>query len=322
MTQPFELLEQEFAAFSGGKHAVSVNTGTAALHLALAALRIGPGDEVIVPEFTMAACAFAVLYTGATPVFIDCADDLNLDVRLLRDALTENTKAIMPVHVYGRACRMDIIMDFADAYELKVIEDCSEAHGATWQGKKVGTFGAVGAFSFYRNKIVHAQEGGICITDDLVLADRMRDLKNMAFGDKHDYMHSELAFNYRMPNGQASMARDSLRLAAEHISKRAQVAAWYDKHLGHLALPRPEGSVVWVYDLVCGKEAQERILEAVPGSRPFFKPMGLQPFCRKARVGPRALEFSKIGVYLPVHERMKREDVEGVCTKVVAALAK
>ncbi len=318
--ETYEKLEAEFAEFAGAKHAVSVNTGTAALHLALAALRIGPGDEVIVPDFTMAACAFAVMYTGATPVFVDCGPDLNLNPRLLHAALTERTKAIMPVHVYGRACDMGAIMRFAKRKNLFVVEDCSEAHGATWMGQKVGTFGDVAAFSLYRNKIIHAQEGGIAVTDQAWIADRMRDLKNMAFGERHDYLHSELAFNYRMPNGQAALALDSLRRHGKNAAKRAQIRAWYDRQLGVHTLPRPEGSVLWMYDLICGPEEQEKILETVPRARPFFKPMSMQPFCKRPEVGKRAFMYSQQGVYLPVHERMSKEDVAAVCIKVVAAM--
>lgn len=321
--ESYERLELEFAKFAGAQHAVSVNTGTAALHLALAALRIGPGDEVIVPDFTMAACAFAVMYTGATPVFVDCGPDLNINPRLLHAALTPRTKAIMPVHVYGRVCDMDAIMRFAKKNKLLVVEDCSEAHGAWMEGgRKVGTLADVACFSLYRNKIVHAQEGGIATTDQAWIADRMRDLKNMAFGSRHDYFHSELAFNYRMPNGQATLALDSLRRVDANLKKRWKIASWYDAQLGAHALPRPTGSVIWMYDIICGPEAQEKILESVPGARPFFKPMSMQPFCKRPEAGKRALMYSQQGVYLPVHERMTKEDVAMVCTKVVAALAK
>ena len=320
--EAFERFEIDFKEFTGSMYAVSANTGTAALHLALAALRIGPGDEVIIPDFTMAACAFAVMYTGATPVFVDCGDDLNINPRLLHAALTERTKAIMPVHIYGRVCDMGAIMRFAGRNKLRVVEDCSEAHGATWEGQKVGTFGDVGAFSLYRNKIVHAQEGGICVTNQAWIASRMRDLKNMAFGSRHDYLHSELAFNYRMSNGQATLALDSLRLFQQNIVKREKIRGWYDHYLQQPTIPRPPGSVVWMYDFLCGEEAQEKILAAIPDARPFFKPMSVQPFCKRIEVGKRALNFSRSGVYLPVRERMTREDVIAMCTKVVAALAK
>lgn len=315
-------LEREFADFVGSPHAVTASTGTAALHLALAALRIGPGDEVIVPDFTMAACAFAVMYTGARPVFVDCGNDLNLDPRLLYDVLTPRTKAIMPVHVYGRPCDMAAVMAFAQKNKLFVVEDCSEAHGATWRGRPVGSFGDAGCFSLYRNKIIHAQEGGIITTPDARLAARMRDLKNMAFGERHDYLHSELAFNYRMANGQATLALDSLRRVKTNLKKREQIARWYDRRLSSLALPRPEGSVVWMYDIVCGKDDQAAILKYVEGARPFFKPMSMQPFCARPTIGRQARFFSETGVYLPVHERMTKEDVEAVCIKVVAAISK
>ena len=314
--EAYELLEHEFAVFAGTKHAVSVNTGTAALHLALAALRIGPGDEVIIPDFTMAACAFAVMYTGATPVFVDCGKDLNINPHLIELKITPRTKAIMPVHIYGRPCNMTAIMEIARARGLYVVEDCSEAHGATWNGQLVGTFGNAACFSLFKNKIIHAQEGGILTTNEDWIADRARDLKNMAFGSRHDYLHSELAFNYRMPNGQATLALDSLRRYPQNIAKRQKITAWYDRHLANKVIPRPSGSVLWTYDLICGESAQSEILKTVKGARPFFKPMSMQPFCRSNEVGMNALAFSKVGVYLPVHERMQRDEIESIAKSV------
>jgi len=312
-----ELLEREFAEFVGTDHAVAVNTGTAALHLALVALGIGKGDEVIVPEFTMAACAFAVLYTGATPVYVDCAGDLNVDPSLVEAAVTPRTRAIMPVHVYGRPCDMVAIGDVAKRHGLHVVEDASEAHGATVGGMKVGAIGTVGCFSLYRNKIVHAEEGGIVTTNDAALAARMRDLKNMAFGDRHDYQHGGVGFNYRMTDGQAELARESLRNVHENLRRREAVTVWYDDAFGKHAIPRPEGSVTWMYDFVLGAAAQEKVVRAVPGARHFFKPMSGQPFAGGLeRTSLRAYAYSREGVYLPVREDMDREEVDLICRAV------
>lgn len=320
--RPHEELEREFAAYIGTEHAVAVNTGTAALHLALVALGIGPGDEVIVPDFTMAACAYAVLYTGATPVYVDCGADLNIDVAKAAAAITDRTKAIMPVHVYGRACNMSAIVELADNFDLAIVEDVSEAHGGTFGGYKLGAIGTVGCFSLYRNKIIHAEEGGIITTNDAALAEKMRDLKNMAFGARHDYQHTGLGFNYRMTDSQAALALASLENAPWNIAHREAVRVWYDEVFGQHAIPRSEGSVIWQYDFILGEGMQDEVVGQIPGARHFFKPMSTQPFSGgRYAVGPNARQFASKGIYLPVREDMDREEVDLIC-KAIKKLAR
>lgn len=202
----YQELEREYANFVGAKHAVTCNTGTAALHLALMAIGVSKGDEVIMPDFTMAACGFAVSYCGATPVFVDCDDTMNIDVSLIEKKITKNTKAIMAVHIYGRLCNMKEILRIARKYKLKVIEDACEAQGAVYMSKADIT-----CYSFYENKIIHAEEGGICTTDNKKYADRMNYLKNMAFDKGHTYFHEDIGYNYRMPESQAKLALKSLK---------------------------------------------------------------------------------------------------------------
>ncbi len=308
--EPYQQLEALFSGFAGTKHAVAVNTGTAALHLALAALGIGPGDEVIVPEFTMYACALAVLYTGATPVFVDCGPDLNLDPAQLEAKLSERTKAVMAVHVYGRMCDMKAIMAFAEREALYVIEDASEAHGAIQDGKVAGSIGHIGCFSFYRNKIVHAEEGGILVTNLSWLASQAQHMKNMAFGTPHNYLHGGLGFNYRMTNSQASLAMASLDQIVPNLKRRRAIAEAYDSYFPGLAVHRPNGSVIWQYDFRCGAANQERIVAAVPGARHGFKPMSMQPIFNREFENLAATRYSREIVYLPVSEEMDDEDVE------------
>lgn len=303
---PYQQLEKEFAEWLGSREAVSCNTGTAALHLALRALNIGPGDEVIVPEFSMIAAAWAVTYCGATPVFVDCGDDLNIDVDLIEQAVTSKTKAIIPVHIYGRPCNMERIMEIASRHALRVIEDCAEAHGAHIAGRKLGTFGDIGCFSFYRNKIVRAEEGGICVTDDPELADRLRLLKNVAFNENHDYIHSEVAFNYRMPDAEARLALKSLRKVTANLLKRQMIRALYDRKLKEYTKPRLRGSVVWVYDFYPPR--REEILASVP-SRRFFRPMSEQPMYLKEYKQLKAHAFGQTGIYLPVDVSQKEAEV-------------
>lgn len=267
----FKELEKEYAKFTGSKYSVSCNSGTAALHLALKSVGIGEGDEVIVPEFTMIACAYAVSYCGAKPVFIDCKDDLNIDTDLIESKITKKTKAIMPVHIYGRLCDMKAILKIAKKHKLKVIEDACEAQGAVYKSKADIT-----CYSFYENKIIHAEEGGICTTDNKKYAERMNYLKNMAFGDKHDYLHKEIGFNYRMPNSQAKLALKSLKEYPKEKIRRQKLVDKYDKLFNHKSLAEAN----WVYPVNCGKsqESGKMYLDGMGlDTRYFFKPMSQQP---------------------------------------------
>lgn len=319
----YKELERRFARSLGMRHAVACNTGTAGLHLALKALGVGPGDEVIVPDFTMAACGFAVSYCGAKPVFVDCGQDLNMDVSLLPQAMTEKTKAIMAVHVYGRPCNMRAIAGLAKARGLKTVEDASEAYGAKIGGRPVGTFSDVSVFSLYQNKIVAAQEGGICLTNDPKLAERMAYLKNMAFGPEHDYFHQEIGYNYRMSEAQAEIALASLKAAKRNIAKRLQLVGWYDKFLSG-EFPRParrkDGDAQWVYDILVKSPSHvEAIVRAVPEARRFFCPLSQQPPWGAVGMPKRTVgnEAKARGVYLPLNPKLTHADVKDICQRLL-----
>lgn len=287
--EPYQKLEKQWAEFTGTEYAVSCNTGTAALHLALMALQIKEGDEVIVPEFTMAAPAFAVSYTGATPVFVDCDDTLNIDPNLIERNITEKTKAIIVVHIYGKPCDMDSIMEIASRYNLKVIEDCAEAHGATYKGKTVGSIGDMGCFSFYKNKIFHAEEGGMVTTNNKLYNDRMKFLKCQAFTKDHDFFHPEVGYNYRMPNSQANMVLDMLE-KKEYIMMHRQL---------------PDGSVKWVYEQFFTDKEERDALYNDPSiqhmqPRLFFKPMSMMPmYFNESYKTTKAFYYSERGLYFP-----------------------
>jgi len=200
--------EEAFSAYSGMKYGVAVTNGTAALHIALRSLGVGPGDEVIIPSFTMIASAFAVCYCGATPVFIDVdPKSWNMDVTLLEAKITSKTKAIMPVHIFGTMCDMDEICAIADHYKLFIVEDAAEAHGAEYKEKKAGSFSEMSAFSFYANKNISTGEGGMVLTNDSLLYDKARYFKNLCFSleNGRDYSHNDIGFNYRMSNIHAAI---------------------------------------------------------------------------------------------------------------------
>jgi len=292
----FKELENLFAEYIGTKHAVSVNTGTAGLHLALVGLGVGKGDEVIVPDFTMAACGFAVSYTGATPVFVPWRDDLNIDEEKIEEYITPKTKVIMAVHIYGRVCNMGKIMEIAEKYNLRVIEDCSEAHGAEWNGKKVGSYD-VGVFSLYKNKIVHAEEGGIITTNDTELTERLNNLKSMAFGKDHNYFHKEIGFNYRMTDSQAKLAIKSLKEINKELLNREKIALIYSEKI-----KRIPSEVVWVYDFPTEKN-YDHLFEY--GVRQWFKPLSTFPM-----YGGATKDYPK-GYYFPVN--ISPEEAEKLC---------
>lgn len=282
--QPYKKLEKEYAKFDGSKYGVSCNSGTAALHLALLAIGVGKGDEVIIPDFTMAACGFAVSYTGAKPVFVDCDDTLCIDWKLIEKKITKKTKAIMPVHIYGRLCNMKEIVRIAKKNKLKVIEDACEAQGAVYKSKADIT-----CYSFYANKIIHAEEGGMCTTNNKKYADRMNYLKCMAFGQKHDYFHEEIGFNYRMPNSQAILALESLKNYPKENKRRREI----EKKLSSWIGERPYRDAVWVLDTLLP-------LPKHISQRPFFKPLSSFPMYGGKCQSPVAEYYSKIGRYIRI----------------------
>ncbi|MDH6125726.1 DegT/DnrJ/EryC1/StrS family aminotransferase [Kitasatospora sp. GP82] len=314
---PFvQRFERAFADYNRIAHGVACSSGTAALTLALRALGIGPGDEVIVPEFTMVASAWAVTYTGATPVFVDCADDLNIDVRRIEEKITPRTKAIMPVHVYGRRCDMDTIMDIAFQYNLRVVEDSAEAHG-------IRPVGDIACYSLFANKIITAGEGGICLTDDARLAGQLAHLRGMAFTTDHSFVHKKLAYNFRMTAMQAAVALAQVERLDELLATRREIEHRYDQGLKNIpeVTLMPSRDVLWMYDLRVQRRAELCAFLAGEGieTRLFFKPMSRQP----GYLDPRwpslnASRFSEDGLYLPTYTALTAADQDFVTGRIRA----
>lgn len=308
--------EQEFAAYNGMAHGVACSSGTAALTLALRALGIGPGDEVIVPEFTMIASAWAVTYTGATPVFVDCLDDLTIDPDLIEAKINERTKAIMPVHVYGRQCRMTEIMKIAYEYNLRVVEDSAEAHG-------VMPVGDIACFSLFANKIITSGEGGVCVTNDAHLAAQMAHLRGMAFSKEHNFIHKKLAYNFRMTNMQAGIALAQIERIDEILAARKQLEEYYDKGLEGITgiTKMPPREVLWMYDLRA--ERREELMAFLAGrgieTRYFFQPMSRQPMYYDAGwASLNAAKFAADGLYLPTYVGLTEADQDKIVTEIRA----
>jgi dTDP-4-amino-4,6-dideoxygalactose transaminase len=294
--------EKAWAKYNGTNYGVACNSCTNALYLALKALGIGPGDEVIVPEFTMIATAWAVSYTGATPVFVDCKNDLTIDETKI--LITPKTKAIMPVHIYGRKCNMTAINTLAKKNKLWVIEDMAEAHGIIPSGD-------VACYSFYGNKILTTGEGGMCLTNDSKTAEEIRLLANMYFDKGRTLLHPKIGHNFRLTNIQAAIGYGQALRVEKMIKKRNQIAGWYDLYLDKKFL-MPKREVVWMYDIDCGEE-QEKIKAYLDKnnieSRYFFKPMSMQPMYEGKFEELNAYKWSKQGLYLPTYFDMTKKDV-------------
>jgi len=295
----FETLEREFANYIGTNGCVTVNTGTAALHVALEALNLPSNSEVIVPQYTMIATAWAVHYARLNPVFIDCDDSLLINIDKIERSINPKTRVIMLTHVYGRVVNMDEVMDLAKRYELRVIEDAAEAHGCEWRGKRVGSFD-IGCFSFYRNKIVCGEEGGAVTSNDLEFLDTVRDMKCMSFGKHHNYNHNRIGFNYRMTNSQAELILESLSNVDNNIKLRRENAKLYDSLIDK-KYHMPERDVPWVYDIkVNDNIIVDRLRKKNIQARYGFKPCSINaPFNRWTNIS-NSFELSKRIMYLPV----------------------
>ena len=336
--------EEKFARYCGVGYGISTTSGTTALHLALVTAAIGPGDEVIMPTFTMAATAFAVCYCGAVPVFIDSEPEtFNLDVHLAASYLKRQekngrvkVKAILPVHIYGHPVDMDPLLALAEQYKLVVIEDAAEAHGAKYKGKKCGSLGTMGCFSFYANKIITTGEGGMVVTDDAVLAERARRLKDLAHASGERFLHTDVGFNYRMTNVQAALGVAQLKRIESHIRKKRWMAREYGSRLGGvsgLKLPVEKSwarSVYWMYGVVVEPgfsrtrdEVMERLKEKGIETRSFFIPMHRQPVFQKGpcrvknfKSFPVAEKLAAQGLYLPSGLTITRDQIDTVCTQI------
>jgi perosamine synthetase len=320
--------EALFAEFCGTSHAISTSSGTTALHLALLALEIGSGDEVIVPSLSFIATANAVTYTGATPVFVDNEmETWNIDPTAVAAAVTPRTKAIIPVHLYGHPARMEPIQEIAAAQKLAIIEDAAEAHGAEYAGRRVGGIGDLGVFSFYGNKIFTTGEGGMIVTNDSQLAEKCRILRDHGMSRERRYWHPYLGYNYRLTNIQAALGVAQLEQAAEILQEKARIATAYHEGLRDcpgVTLPPNAAwakNVYWLYSILIdeadyGLSRAElmRLLQAKGiGSRPFFVPMHQQPIYNTGQTLPVAEGLYQRGISLPSAASITDDEIKYVC---------
>lgn len=326
--------EEQFAQKVGRKYGIAVSNGSVALDAAVLALGIKPGDEVIMPTFTIISCAAAIVRAGAIPVLVDSdSDTWNMNINLVEEKITPKTKAIMLVHIYGLPVDMDPILALARKYNLKVIEDAAEMHGQTYNGKPCGSFGDISTFSFYPNKHITTGEGGMIMTDDPELAEKCRSLRNLCFIPEKRFVHHELGYNFRMTNLQAALGLAQLEQLDDFVVRKRAMGKRYTDRLQtikEIEIPVPATSyaqnIYWVFGIVTQSEevtneVVKKLGEKKIGTRPFFWCMHEQPVFQKAGLFknehyPVAEKIARQGFYVPSGLGLSNEEIDIVCDNV------
>jgi perosamine synthetase len=341
--------ESDWAAYCGRKHGIAVSNGTTALHIAVAALDLQPGDEVIMPSFTIISCALAVVYAGGTPVLVDadpCTWTMSIDE--VARKIGPRTRAIMPVHIYGHPCDMDPLLALAVDRNIVVLEDAAEAHGAEYltgrdspvgAWRRCGSFGALSCFSFYANKLITTGEGGMVLTDDARLAEQARSLRNLCFQPQRRFFHEQLGFNYRLTNLQAALGVAQIERIDAIVARKRWIGTEYTSRLrGTAGLQLPiempwAKNVYWMYGLTLADDA--RIDAAELGNRMRARDIETRPFFLGMHEQPALLErglfagerypvtdrLARRGLYLPSGLTLTEEQIDRVCGTLKDALA-
>jgi perosamine synthetase len=329
--------EAAFAEFCGVRHAIACSNGTTALHLALVALGVGPGDEVIVPTLTFVATANAVTYCGARPVFVDVdAETWAIDAAAVEAKVTPRTRGIIVVHLFGHPADMDAIGVIARRHGLFVLEDAAQAHGAEYRGRRAGSLGDVATFSFFGNKIITTGEGGMVTTSDDALATRMRLLRTHGMDPDRRYWHPVIGYNYRMTNIAAAIGLAQLERVQWQLDRRQELAAWYREELGRTGVLTCQAEkdwarhVWWMFSVLVSEDAGDRdgIMDALRRrgieTRPIVHPLHTLPPYVEATRGERfpvAEAIARTGINLPTWAGLTREQVRSVCDQLLECLA-
>lgn len=341
--------EEGWAAYCGRRYGIAVSNGTVALQLAVACLELKPGDEVIMPSFTIISCALAVIYNGGVPVLVD-SDPKTwcMNVDQIEKKITSRTRAVMPVHIYGHPVDMDPLLALVEKYGLDIIEDAAEAHGAEYlcghdttnqSWRRCGTFGALSCFSFYANKLITTGEGGMIVTDDSRLAERARSLRNLCFQPQRRFYHEELGFNFRLTNLQAALGFAQLERMEEIVARKRWMGQEYNRRLRDikgLQLPIEEPwarGVYWMYGIVLTEDLdlnanrlESMLKERGVETRPFFLGTHEQPVLRDRGLFinedyPVAERIARRGLYLPSGLGLTENQLIQVCTAVRETLS-
>jgi perosamine synthetase len=335
-----EAFERSWAAYCGRKHGIAVANGSVALQLAVSLLDLEPGDEVILPSFTIISCIWPIVLAGAKPVLVDSDPRTwTMNVDHVRSRINSRTRAIMPVHIYGNPVDMQPLLELADEYGLHVVEDAAEAHGAEYRGRRIGSFGTASCFSFYANKLITTGEGGMVLIDDDALAERARRFRNLGFQPGRRFVHAELGFNFRLTNLQAALGLRQVDRIDEIVArKRAMGKAYTDRlsRLEGLELQADQAwsrGVYWMYGLLVrettGLDAAElarRLAARGIETRPFFLGMHEQPVLRErglfaGEVYPVTERLARQGLYLPSGLGLDPAQIDCICEAVTEALA-
>jgi perosamine synthetase len=328
------VFEEQFAAYCASEYAVACSNGTCALHLALAALGVGSGDEVIVPTLTYIASANAVTYCGARPVFVDSDErTMNIDPNLIERQITPRTKAIIAVHLYGHPADMDPILNIARRHRLAVVEDAAESHGASYKGRRTGSLADIATFSFYGNKIITTGEGGMVTCSNRALEEKLRALRGQGMDPRQRYWFPIVGYNYRMTNIAAAIGVAQLEQIDQLLERRFDLASEYRKHLAPfedlIRLPAQESwatHAFWAYTVVLREsvnstrdEVMRRLSDDGIETRPVFYPMHVLPpyLDDTADRYPVADRLSQRGIMLPMHTLLDDEDVAYIASRLV-----
>ena len=334
--------EQKMSKTVNRKYGVAVTNGTAALEVAVRALGITEGDEVIMPSFTIISCAMALTNVGAVPVLVDSdRKTWNMNVDEIESKITSKTKAIMVVHIYGLPVEMEKILELAKKYDLQVIEDAAEMHGQTYNGRPCGSFGDISTFSFYPNKHITTGEGGMVVTDNEELAERCKSLRNLCFRKDVRYVHDELSDNYRFTNLQAAVGLAQLERLEEFVTKKRNMGKYYTEKLQNvkgLQLPIARTdyaeNIYWVYGMVLdenieidNRQMQKLLLEEGIGTRTFFWCMHEQPVYNNMGLfgGEKyqnAEYLARKGFYIPSGLALTKEQMDRVVEAVIKVMNK
>jgi len=323
-----DLFERNFAKYVGAKHGIGTCNGTTSLHLALAALGIGPSDEVIVPTFTYIASVNAISYTGAKPVFVDSDSECwNLNPNLIEEKITPKTKAIMVVHLYGHPVDMDPIMKIAKKHNLKVVEDAAESHGAEYKGNRVGSIGDIGSFSFFGNKVITTGEGGMVVTNNNKLAEKCRHLRGQGVSLAKTYWHDVIGFNYRMTNITAAIGLAQLEKIDKVLKMKRAIAQEYIKRLKDVPEVKCQieeswaKNVFWMFSITVPAAKRDKLMEFLKvngiDTRPFFYPAHILPPYKESKGNyPVAELLGASGINLPSFPELKSKEIDFVTKKI------
>ena len=335
-----ESFEKKWAKYCDMKYAVSVTSGTAALIVALKALNLKPGDEVIMPSFTIISCALAIIEAGGKPVLADCdLDTWCIKTDEIKRKISSRTKAILIVHMFGHPANIDEIKEIIKNKKIDIIEDAAESHGSKFKNKVVGSFGKISCFSFYVNKLITTGEGGMALTNDKGLYNKMKNLRNLAFNKTRRFSHNEIGYNYRMTNIQAAIGLSQLEKITEHIKIKRQNTFLYNKILTSYDLPisipsekQWAKSTFWMYGIVLknkkmtAKTLSRKLFDNKIETRPLFLGMHEQPIFKKMNLFnsdsyPNTEYLSKYGLYLPSGLRLNKSKIELICKTLKSILS-